>query len=134
MFRPRPQNPTQTYCSQRACQRARKRAWQQRKRAEDPDYRVNERAAQRRWADAHPEYWRQWRQDHPEYVERNRVAQRARNAHRRAPMIAKGDVWTGDRPLPSGTYWLEPWTGALDCKGGRVTGKNLFVISALASG
>ncbi|WP_295448721.1 hypothetical protein, partial [uncultured Thiodictyon sp.] len=53
-FRPRPQNPTQTYCSQPACQRARKRDWQRAKRASDPDYRANDQAAQRTWAQAHP--------------------------------------------------------------------------------
>ena len=140
LFRPRPQNPTQTYCSLPACQRARKRAWQQRKRAEDADYRANERAARRRWADAHPAYWRQWRAGHPEYVERNRMAQRERNARRRtaaavdASLIAKEDAWRHEAPLPSGTYRLERWTGGGDCKGGRVNGQNLFVISAVASG
>jgi hypothetical protein len=137
VFRPRPQNPTQTYCSQPACQRARKRAWQRRKRAEDPDYRANERAAQHRWADAHPRYWQQWREEHPEYVERNRAAQRERNAHRRAgeplatSVIAKGDAWTIEPLLPSGTYRLERWTGLGDCKCGRVREQNLFVISAV---
>ena len=140
VFRLRPQNPTQTYCSQPACQRARKREWQRRKRAEDADYRANERAARRRWADAHPDYWRQWRAGHPEYVERNRAAQRERNARRRvalaaeASRIAKGDAWPGEGLLPSGTYRLERWTGGRDCKGGRVNEQNLFVISAVASG
>jgi hypothetical protein len=139
-FRPRPQNPTQTYCSQPPCQRARKCAWQQRKRAEDPDYRANERAAQQRWAEAHPGYWQQWRAAHPEYVERNRAAQRQRNAGRRvavagadASTIAKGDAWTGEVPLPSGTYRLERWPGTGDCKRGRVNAHNLFVISALGA-
>jgi len=139
-FRPRPQNPTQTYCSQPPCQRARKRS-------EDPDYRANERAAQQRWAEAHPGYWRQWREAHPEYVERNRAAQRQRNAARRAALagadalrmakdaspIANGDAWTSELPLPSGTYRLERWPGAGDCKRGRVNAHNLFVISALGA-
>ncbi len=135
-FRPRPQNPAQSYCSQPACQRARKRVWQQRKRAEDPDYRANERLSQQRWAEAHSKYWQQWREAHPEYVERNRAAQRQRNAGRRAVMadasaIAKGDAWTGESSLPSGTYRLERWQGVVDCKRGRVSAQNLFVISAM---
>ena len=87
-----------------------------------------------------PDYWRQWRAGHPEYVERNRAAQRERNARRRVALaaegsqIAKGDAWPGEALLPSGTYRLERWTGGRDCKGGRVNGQNLFVISAVASG
>jgi hypothetical protein len=86
-FVPRPQNPTQSYCSQGACQRARKRHWQREKRASDPDYRANDQAARRTWARTHSQYWRAWRERHPEYVERNRRGQAARNARRRAGVI-----------------------------------------------
>jgi len=129
-FEPRPQNPTQTYCSHAACQRARKRDWQRRKRASDPDYRANDRAARRAWAQAHPEYWRTWRERHPEYVARNRRAQGERNARRRALGIAKEDVWTPERPLVAGTYRVEPWRAA-DCKCGRVNAQNLFLLSVV---
>jgi len=93
-FQPRPQTPTQTYCSQPACQRARKRAWQRSKRATDPDYRANDRAAQRAWAQSHPQYWRDWRERHADSVARNRRAQDTRNARRRGALgvIAKEDV------------------------------------------
>lgn len=135
-FRPRAQNPNQRFCSEAACQRARKRQWQRRKRASDPDYRVNEQAAQRRWAGEHRGYWRQWREAHPEYVERNRLAQRARNARRGgavdASTLAKEDVWTGETALPSGTYQVRPWPGGEDCKCGRVSAERLFVINAVA--
>ncbi len=117
-FRRRPRNPTQQYCSQRRCQRAPKREWQRRERGEDPDYRANERAAQRAWARAHAQYWRRWRAAHPEYVQRNRLLQRGRNARRRAAAagIANGDAWTRDSVLPPGRYRLEPWRCARDCK------------------
>jgi hypothetical protein len=127
-FVPRPQNPTQSYCAQRACQRARKREWQRAKRAVDPDYRANDQAARRAWAQAHPEYWRAWRADHPEYVQRNRRAQAGRNARRRAGVIAKEDAWTCESPVAAGTYRVEPWFGG-DCKCGRVKVRNLFVLS-----
>jgi hypothetical protein len=128
-FQPRPQNPTQTYCSQPACQRARKRDWQRRKRASDPDYRANDQAAQQAWAQAHPQYWRTWRERHPDYVQRNRQAQGARNAQRRAAgVIAKEDVWTRESGLVAGTYRVDPWLGA-DCKCGCVNRENLFVLS-----
>lgn len=136
-FRRRAQNPTQTYCSQPSCQRARKRDWQRRKRADDADYRANDQAAQRAWSQAHPQYWRAWRERHPGYVVRNRAAQGMRNAGRRAAAdtgIAKEDAWTPESPLPAGTYRVEPWSGARDCKCGRVTGQNLFVLSAVGAG
>ena len=131
-FRPRPQNPTQTYCSQPACQRARRRDWQRAKRASDPDYRANDQAAQRAWAQGHPQYWRAWRERHPDYVARNRRTQGARNARRRAAVevIAKEDAWTRESVLVAGTYRVEPWP-ASDCKCGRVNTANLFVLSAV---
>jgi hypothetical protein len=131
-FQPRPQTPTQTYCSQLACQRARKRAWQRSKRATDPDYRANDRAAQRAWAQSHPQYWRDWRERHADAVARNRRAQGTRNARRRGALgvIAKEDAWTSESPLPAGTYRVEPWYGT-DCKCGRVNRENLFVLSAV---
>jgi len=129
-FRPRPQNPTQSYCSQPRCQRARKREWQRAKRAGDADYRANDRAAQRAWAQAHPRYWHDWRERHPEYVARNRQAQRGRNARRRLRTIAKEDAWVRESALAAGTYRVEPWGGE-DCKCGRVNGGKLFLISLL---
>lgn len=129
-FQPRPQNPTQSYCSQRACQRARKRDWQREKRTRDPDYRANDQAARRSWARTHPLYWRAWRERHPEYVERNRRGQAVRNARRRAGVIAKEDAWMRERVLVAGTYRVEPWRGG-DCKCGRINGQNLFVLKCL---
>lgn len=56
-----PRNPNQQYCNRADCQRARKRAWQRKKRASDPDYRQNLIDAQKRWREHHPDYWRQYR-------------------------------------------------------------------------
>ncbi len=56
-----PRNPDQTHCSRADCQRARKRAWQRKKRATDPDYRQNQIDAHHRWRELHPEYWREYR-------------------------------------------------------------------------
>lgn len=145
-FRPRPQVPKQRYCGERACQQARKRAWQKERRHDDPDYRENQREAQKRWASRHPEYWREWRQRHPEYRERNRRQQAERNARRRtsppppplppsSPVtddaIAKMDVWTRESGLNPGTYRVTPWTRGMDCKEGRVNPGNLFLISQI---
>jgi hypothetical protein len=49
-IRPRSQVPHQMYRSAAACQRARRRCWQQAKRQSDADYRENQARAQRAWA------------------------------------------------------------------------------------
>lgn len=68
-FQPRPQVPNQTYCSSAECQRARKLRWQQDKLRTDPDYRDNQRDAQRAWFARHPGYWRAYRAANPDAVE-----------------------------------------------------------------
>jgi hypothetical protein len=50
-FMPRAHTPHQSYCSLDACQRERKRLWQQIKRKSDPDYLDNQIVAQRVCAD-----------------------------------------------------------------------------------
>ena len=74
--------PSQQYCSKSECQRERRRRWQREKLRQDPDYRANQAAAQGRWRERHPDYWRKYRQAHPEYTARNRAQQRERNRHR----------------------------------------------------
>jgi hypothetical protein len=109
-FRPRPQVPEQRFCAAKACQRERKRRWQQAKRASDPDYRLNQAQAQQSWGARHPEYWRDYRRGHPEYCERNRERQRERDRRRAQRRLAKMDVWTDESVIPSGTYRLTPVT------------------------
>jgi hypothetical protein len=60
--------PSQQYCSKSECQRERRRRWRKEKLSQDADYRANQAAAQRRWHERHPEYWRRYRQSHPEYT------------------------------------------------------------------
>ncbi len=56
-----PRNPNQKYCNRADCQRARKREWQRKKRASDPDYRQNQNDCQKRWREQQPHYWREYR-------------------------------------------------------------------------
>jgi len=56
-----PRVKNQRYCGRAACQRERKRRWQQGKMATDPDYRANQREAQKSWRQRNPDYWRQRR-------------------------------------------------------------------------
>jgi hypothetical protein len=61
LFEPIPQVPHQTFCSLPDCQRARRRQGQRAKRQSDPDYKSNQSAAQQKWAQNHPDYWRNYR-------------------------------------------------------------------------
>lgn len=117
LFVPRRNVPLQRYCAKRACQRTRRRRWQRQKLKADADYRANQAAAQQRWRERHPDYWRRYRQSHPEYATRNRERQRQRNRHRRSagtrpspPRIAKMDAYHAQIPVRSGTYRLVPVT------------------------
>jgi len=136
-FERRPQNPDQTYCSKRECQRARKRLWQKAKMKSDADYRENQRRAQKQWREKNPDYWQQWRSAHPDYVERNRARQRTRNKKRDkrtgipegdASIFAKMDASMPGVPFLSGTYRLVP----ADCKDGHVSSGFLCEISRLS--
>ncbi|WP_291998419.1 hypothetical protein [Candidatus Accumulibacter sp. ACC012] len=109
-FRPRPQNPDQCFCSAAACQRERRRRWQAAKRQNDPDYRDNQKRAQKAWAERHSDYWRTYRDQHPEYVARNRARQRERALGRAG--VAKMDASKTEIALPSGTYRLSPMIDA----------------------
>jgi hypothetical protein len=99
-FSPRPQNPDQEYCSERACQRARKRIWQQRKLLADPDYHANQSAAQSCWQEKNPDYWSKYRERNPDYVEHNRDRQRERNRRRREQDIDRTLIAKMDASMP----------------------------------
>jgi len=108
-FRPCPQTPGQRYCGEPECQRERRRRRQREKRRSDPDYRDNQRRAQRAWAARHGGYWREWRGRNREYCERNRAGQQERDRRRRAAgTLAKMHPSLPDLPVPSGTYRLVP--------------------------
>jgi hypothetical protein len=117
LFVPRRNVPHQLYCSKPSCQCTRRRRWQRDKLENDADYRANQAAAQRRWRESHPDYWRDYRQGHPESTERNREQQRVRNrrrsiesAGRSPPVIAKMDEYLPEKPVVSGTYRMIPVT------------------------
>ena len=107
-FRPVSQVPGQTYCSEPACQRARRQAWNRQKLADDPDYRDNKKRTQRDWMDRNPDYWRQYRADHPDYAERNRSHQRIKVLPPKPVVFAKIDESKPWQPLATGIYRLTP--------------------------
>jgi len=98
-FKPRPQVPRQVFCSSPDCQRARKRQWQRAKLKSDPDYRINQRAAQQTWSKRNRDYWRNYRAAQPEYEQGNRDEQQVRDRKRNS-YLAKMDVCD----LPTGLY------------------------------
>ena len=114
VFTPQPHVKNQHYCQKRACQKARKRKWQQEKLRSDPDYGQNQAAAQAAWSKRHRDYWRKYREQHPEYGARNRLLQRERNARRReADRIAKMDAFKTGKSLekkPFGLFQLIPFS------------------------
>jgi hypothetical protein len=105
-FRPHPQVPQQCYCAAPACQRERRRRWQQAKRQSDPDYQDNQVRAQRAWRNRNPDYWREYRRQNLQYRERNRTQQLKRNDRRRERQIAKMDASIPVFPMPSGIYQI----------------------------
>ncbi|MGF6725987.1 hypothetical protein P3T43_005372 [Paraburkholderia sp. GAS41] len=105
-FVPLPHVPRQRYCSSKACQRARRRDWQNHRLRIDDDYRDNQARAQAKWRASHSSYWREYRAAHPAYRERNRGMQRLRNSRRNFEPIANMDVTVSPQPLGSGFYVL----------------------------
>ena len=127
------QVPQQCYCAAPACQRERRRRWQQAKRQSDPDYHDNQSRAQRAWRKRNPDYWREYRRDHPQYTERNRTQQRERNDRRREPLIAKMDASTPVFPIALRHIPDQPSAAGRNCKDGRVDGQNHLAFNAIRS-
>lgn len=107
-FQPVPQVPDQAYCSQPACQRARRQRWNQQKLENDPDYRDNKQRSQRGWMDRNPDYWRQYRADNPDYKDRNRARQRVEILPSKPVTLAKKDASNGPQTFKAGVYRITP--------------------------
>lgn len=105
-FQPRPQAPKQAYCSAPECQRTRKRQWQKTKLQSDPDYRDNQRQAQRAWHEHHPDYWRQYRERHPKYAQLRPDTQRVGTFSDTDSVNM--DAWIGPSMLAPGLYKISP--------------------------
>jgi len=101
----------QEYCSAIACQRARKKAWQQQKMARDDLYRQQQQDCLRQWRKQKPlhGYQKQYRLAHPAYVKKNRQQQFHRNRKRAVLSsllrIVKMDASSQDRTI---NYLINP--------------------------
>ncbi len=107
-FTPNPRIKNHRYCSKDGCQRVRKKLWQRRKMANDPDYHKNQKDGQESWQARNADYWRKYRSDHPEYVERNRLLQKNRDKKRRLARLAKMDASKSELSIKSGCYYIFP--------------------------
>lgn len=108
-------NPNRTYCNSPACQKVRKRIWQKQKMASDPDYKANQRNAQKVWRDANPDYYKKYRKKNDAYTKKNRTKQADRNKNRRVPLqnqapnlIANMDASKSNYNMNTGVYQLIP--------------------------
>jgi hypothetical protein len=88
-FQPSIYRPQQSVCSQPDCQGQRRRDYHRDRIRNDAAYAEDVGASQKKWREAHPEYWKQYREQHPESVERNRKQQRRRDRKRRVVNLAK---------------------------------------------
>lgn len=112
-FKTRSQCPRQAYCARNECQRERRRRWQRAKRLSDPDYKYNQRNAQRAWSRRNQTYWREYRRTHPQYCERNRQQQRARSCSRNGIVFLQLASAHFSGALPPGTYRIVALRGRI---------------------
>ncbi len=121
-FIPRANVPNQQYCSCRICQNARRQRWRKQKLSTDPDYKADQYAAQRRWCEKNPDYWKRYRACHPDYCQRNRQKQKQRNCKggkrpiELGSVIAKRYALKPANEIISGLYRLSPVDGAMIAK------------------
>lgn len=134
LFVPCPQVPHQKFCSRKECQQARKREWNKKKLASDPEYREARKDAQKKWKDKNPDYWKDYRSRHSEYTAKNREQQRIRNLNRRkktlVPMIAKTDESIQPNGVLTGRYKIIPIHADMIVK----TDECIVEITAISSG
>ena len=92
IFQPSIYRPQQSVCSQAECQRRRRNEYHRERIRNDSAYAADVRASQRKWQQAHPDYWKQYRREHGATAERNRKQQRRRDQKRRLLNLAKNNV------------------------------------------
>ena len=125
-FIPNPRQKNHLYCNEKACQQARKAAWQREKMESDPAYRANQKQSQADWQSRNADYWKRYRATHPKQADRNRDLQKVRNKRRHsrsaakmdASVIAKMDASISGKSsirswLP-GSFWLVPVIAKMD--------------------
>jgi hypothetical protein len=81
----------------------------------DPDYRMNQIMSNKKWAEAHPDYWKEYRKKNPHKTARNRMLQTVRNQRRsNKGLIAKVDASNFTPRKMVGQFWLVPVIAKVD--------------------
>ena len=119
-----PRHRNQNYCMKPDCRRYRKAAWKREKMRLDPNFKLAQQMANKKWAKATPNYWKDYRSRNQDKVERNRQLQAIRNRKRKAvgkgapavpaAMIAKVDALKDSKFNPLGQYYLVPLIAKVD--------------------
>jgi hypothetical protein len=104
-FRPSIYRPQQRVCNQPQCQRQRRSDYHRERVRRDAAYAEDVRASQKKWRQAHPNYWKQYRDKHPEAADQNRKHQRHRDQKRRVVNLAKNNLAL-DLKHEAGEVWL----------------------------
>ena len=119
-----PRHKEQYYCMKPKCRKAKKAAWKRKKMREDPEYRLNQKTSNKKWAEANPGYWKDYREKNPKKAERNRILQTIRNRKRwrkgkadkrgDPPLIAKVDPSSARKIKVTGEFWMVPVIAKVD--------------------
>ena len=123
-FPPSPRHKNQRYCMKPPCRRAKKAAWKRHKMATDPDFKLDQKLSNQKWAQNTPGYWKDYRERNPQKAERNRILQSVRNRRRAkqgksdrkvdASVIAKVDSSITNNLSLVGQFWLVPVIAKVD--------------------
>ena len=125
-----PRQKKQQYCSDPACQKARKAKWQREQMRTNPQYRKDQFQAQKDWFNQYPDYWKTYRKKNADKSLRNSLLQRKRNQQRRLKsqenrtgkkMIAKMDVLEANNHAALREFWLVPVIAKMDVLRGYLT-------------
>lgn len=129
-YKKNPRQKKQTYCSDPACQRARKAKWQRDQMRSNPTYRKDQMQAKRDWFDQHPNFWKIYRSKNPNKKLRNTLLQRKRNQQHQLKrlekaseqnLIAKMDVLESNSYAALREYWMVPVIAKMDVLRGYLT-------------
>ncbi|MBI4469806.1 MAG: hypothetical protein HY650_10860 [Acidobacteria bacterium] len=90
------------------------------------------RLSQRKWRQAHAEYWKQYREQHPESGGRNREQQRRRDRKRRLVDLAKNNLAFDLKHEASEVWLFGP--GAADLAKNNLALAKVFIYQPVGSG